>query len=84
VLMEKDYEELLIQAADTNPLLKKLQDEHLRLDKEVERFGRYAVYSSSAALRQKELKKAKLRTKECIVNILKEYRRGDAAILMTH
>ena len=74
--MEKVDHELLMRIADHNPLLQKLYAEHLKLEKEVERVGRYAAYSSSAALRQKELKKEKLKGMDTIMSILHEYR-GD-------
>ena len=75
--MEKADQELLMQFAAVNPHLKKLYDEHMRLDKEVEKLDRYAIYSSSAALQQRELKKAKLRTKESIMDILNDMRREE-------
>lgn len=77
--MEKADEELLLQIADTNPHLKKLYEEHLELEDEVEKVGRYAAYSSSAAMREKELKKAKLRGMDLIMSILNEHRNQPVA-----
>jgi|ADurb_Gly_02_Slu_FD_contig_21_2676844_length_447_multi_5_in_0_out_0_1 uncharacterized protein YdcH (DUF465 family) len=72
--MERTDQELLFQIADSNPYLKKLYEEHLQLEEEVERLGRYAAYSSSAALRHKALKKEKLRGMDAIMSILNEHR----------
>ncbi|HQH27149.1 MAG TPA: DUF465 domain-containing protein, partial [Oligoflexia bacterium] len=51
-----------------------LYEEHLELEKEVEKLERYAAYSSSAALRHKQLKKEKLRGMDAIMSILHEHR----------
>ena len=72
--MEKADQELLQQVSERDTRLKKLFDQHRKLGKEVERFGLYAAYSPSAALRETELKKEKLRHKEQIMDILREYR----------
>ena len=72
--MEKADHELLMQIVPTNPRLKELYDEHIKLAKEVEKFERYAAYSSSVALKQKELKKAKLKGMDEIQEILNHYR----------
>lgn len=68
--MEKAEQELLQRHLPINPTLKKLYAQHLRLEKEVERFGRYAAYSASARLRTQELKKAKLQGKESLLQML--------------
>ena len=72
--MELLDHDLLMRVSDTNPLLQKLYSEHLRLEKAVEQVGRYAAYSSSAALKQKELKKEKLKGMDTIMSILNGYR----------
>lgn len=72
--MEKCDQELLLRIADSNPHLKQLYEEHLKLDEEVEKLERYAAYSSSAALRHKQMKKEKLHGMDVIMSILNEYR----------
>lgn len=75
--MEQADRELLLSLAATNRYVKRLYDEHMKLEKDVERFGWYAVYSSSAALKQKELKKAKLRGMETLMSIVSEHRENE-------
>jgi len=77
--MEKADHELLLRLAQTNPRIKQLYEQHQELEKEVQKFERYAAYSSSAALRQKQLKKEKLRGMDCIMAILSEHRMADHA-----
>ncbi|MCB0325388.1 MAG: hypothetical protein KDD69_17515 [Bdellovibrionales bacterium] len=72
--MEQADRDLLLHILATDRNLKRLYDQHLKLEKEVEQFGRYVAYSSAAALKQKELKKAKLLKKERIMSILNEHR----------
>jgi uncharacterized protein YdcH (DUF465 family) len=72
--MEKADHELLLTIVPSNPNLKKLYERHRKLEREVESVGRYTAYSSAAALRQRELKKLKLRGMEEIMTILNEHR----------
>lgn len=71
--MEKLEQELLEKIVPINPELRQLYNRHRKLEKEVERFGRYAAYSSSAALKHQELKKEKLRDKDRIIALLKAH-----------
>lgn len=72
--MEKRDQKLILSLVETHPEVKKLYVRHMKLDKEVEHYGRYAVYSTSAALKEKDLKREKLKTKENLMNIIEEYR----------
>ncbi len=72
--MEKRDEELVLHLAENDSHLRELYEEHLELEKEVEKLERYAAYSSSAALRHKQLKKEKLRGMDAIMSILHEHR----------
>ena len=72
--MENTDRELILQLSPTNPRLKKLYDQHLKLDKMIVRFENYAVYSPSAELRAKELKLEKLRGVDEMMKILNEER----------
>ena len=72
--MEKADQDLLLEIAQTDKTLNKLCQQHSKLEKQVENFERYAGYSTTARLRQQQLKKEKLRMKEAIVSILNSYR----------
>ncbi len=76
--MEKPDKELLFKIIATNPTLKELYNEHLKLDKEVRKYSRYTACSSFAVTRQNALKREKLKTKDSILEILNEYRQGEA------
>ncbi len=75
--MEKLDEELLLRLANVNPHLKELYEEHIKLNQEVEKLEKYAAYSSSAAMRHKQLKKEKLAGMDAIMAILSQYRSHD-------
>ncbi len=72
--MERADHELLVSAMISDTELKKLYNRHRKLEKEVENLERYAAYSTSAALRQRELKKLKLRGMETIMARLTAHR----------
>lgn len=72
--MEKADQHLIEEIVPFNTQLRELYNRHIKLEKEVERFGRYAAYSSSAALRHKELKKQKLLEMDQIMSILTEHK----------
>ncbi len=74
--MEKVDQELLQELAPSHPELKRLYEEHIRLEREVERLERYSKYSSSAELRHKTLKKRKLMGMDAIMSILSQHRHG--------
>ena len=72
--MEKVEQELIEKIVPFNSKLRTLYSRHRKLEKEVERLGRYAAYSSSAALKHRELKKEKLLGKQEIMSIINEHR----------
>ncbi len=72
--MENADRELILQLSTSNPHLKKLYDQHLKLDKMIIRFENYAVYSPSSELRVKELKLEKLRGVDEMMKIINEER----------
>jgi len=78
--MEKYDHELIEELMPGDQKLKKLYSEHIKLEKEVSRFESYAGYSPSAALKQKEMKKAKLRGVEKIMTILRKHRGEDDSL----
>lgn len=75
--MEKSDAELITRVASHNHQLRELYKEHLRLEKEVARCGRYSRYSASASLLETELKKRKLRGMDTIMSILNDVRRRE-------
>lgn len=77
--MEKIDRSTILRLAEKNPEIKKLYMKHAKLDKEVEHFGRYAVYSTNAALKEKDLKREKLKTKENLISLVDQYRKSLAA-----
>jgi len=74
--MERADHEFLMSVLFSDVELKKLYDRHRKLEKEVENLERYASYSSSAALRQREVKKLKLQGMEALMARLNSHR-GD-------
>ena len=72
--MERSDKELLLKLVPSNIELRKLYNQHRKLDKEAERFATYAKYSPWAALRHQEVKKAKLRSMDEISKILSDHR----------
>jgi uncharacterized protein YdcH (DUF465 family) len=72
--MEKVDQELLNQLAPHHARLKKLYDEHRKLEKQLVNLSRFSTYSPSTALKQQQLKKQKLRGMDTIMRILSEYR----------
>lgn len=70
----RNSNELLTQLTAADAHLKKLCDQHEKLEKEVRHYGLYAGYSASAALHATELKKKKLETKQRIEEIVRNHR----------
>ncbi len=69
--MDRFNHQLIKNLLPSDPQLKKLYDQHRKLEREVENLERFTAYSSSARLRLNELKKLKLKGVESILNILK-------------
>ena len=80
--MNKADEELLLAIAPTNPTLRKLYQEHLKLEKELSHFERYSQYSTNTDLQNKMLKKQKLKGMEQIMTILAQHK-GESFEQMT-
>lgn len=75
--MEKHDEELIQQILHQDFRLKKLYQEHVRLDQEVARYERLAMHSATAALQHKALKKQKLQGKDEMMEILNGYKQSE-------
>jgi len=72
--MEQTDRELLLSLTETHPRLKELYKQHIKLEKEVQKYERFVNYSATVAMRQKQLKKEKLRGMDNIMAILDGYR----------
>lgn len=72
--MEKADHDLISRLSSENPTLKRLYREHRQLDKALKKFDRYAALSSSAAMRQQELKKQKLAGVDSMMELISEFR----------
>lgn len=81
--MEQADQDLLLALTANEPRLKKLYQEHIKLEKEVEKFEKYTSFSPSAKLKQRELKKAKLRGMDEIMTILKTHRSGEGGLSLS-
>ena len=75
--MEKADEELIEELAGSDSRLKQLYNQHRKLEKEVKKFERYLAFSSSTALKQRQLKKQKLLGMDSIMAILNQYRESE-------
>ena len=75
--MEKLDRDLILNLCQSVPRLRDLYEEHLRLEKELEKFEQYSAYSASAKLRSNELKKEKLKGVDDMMAIVSEYRRHE-------
>ena len=73
--MEKFERELILSLCPSIPRLRDLYEEHLKLEREVERFEQYSAYSASAQIRSHELKKEKLKGVDDMMAIISDYRR---------
>ncbi len=72
--MEKLDEELLLEVVQTNFRIKKLYEEHLKYEMELRAFEKNPALSAWDALREKRLKKEKLKGMDIIMSTLNEYR----------
>lgn len=73
--MEKLDHELLLKVISDNHNLKKLYDEHLKLEQELSKLEKLAAFSTAAEVHHKQLKKQKLKGMDGIMSILNQYRR---------
>jgi uncharacterized protein YdcH (DUF465 family) len=69
------FEQGLVREVEVkHPEVKKLLDRHRKLKREVAALTPYSAYSTAAELRQKALKREKMRTKELLVSLLRTIR----------
>ena len=72
--MENIDRELILKMKDVDVRLKRLYDEHEKLEKELGLFGRRAFLTSNEQQKEKELKFKKLRGVEEMLLIVREYK----------
>lgn len=73
--MEKADRDLLLELTPVHYNLRRLYEEHVTIEKELSEIEHLSAYSSALAIREKELKKLKLRGMDTIMSILSEHRR---------
>ena len=75
--MEREDLELLQQLTDRDPELKKLWDEHLEYERQLEGFNRRAYLTAAETMERKRLQKLKLAGRDKMEQILAKYRRKE-------
>ena len=76
--MEKADHELIVSLSQSNPHLKKLYDNHIKLNKMLTHLELYVRHSPGADLKAKELKIEKLRGVDEMMKIISEARKSEA------
>ena len=72
--MEKADQDLLLRLASNNDRLRSLYEEHLELEEKLREFERFPAYTARDSVRERTLKKRKLRGMDSIMAILNEHR----------
>ena len=74
--MEQYDKELLSTLANNHYKLKKLYNEHVELEKQLERYKKHPAYTAQDYFQEKELKKRKLQGMDEIMSILQEFKKA--------
>jgi uncharacterized protein YdcH (DUF465 family) len=72
--MEPDENALIEHLKETNPEFRQLTEEHLQYERQLEEFNKCRYLTSEQELEKKRVQKIKLRGKDRMVEILKEYK----------
>ena len=72
--MEMDENALIEHLKQTNPEFRQLMEEHLLYERQLEEFNKLRYLTSEQELEKKRVQKTKLRGKDRMVEILKEYK----------
>jgi hypothetical protein len=72
--METDENALIEHLKQTNPEFRQLTEEHLRYERQLEEFNKLRYLTSEQEIEKKRVQKIKLRGKDRMVEILKEYK----------
>ncbi len=72
--METDENALIERLKQTNPEFRQLAEEHLQYERQLEEFNKLRYLTSEQELEKKRVQKIKLRGKDRMVEIVKEYK----------
>jgi uncharacterized protein len=72
--MEMDENALIEHLKQTNPEFRRLMEEHLRYEQQLEAFNKLRYLTSEQEIEKKRVQKTKLRGKDRMAEILKEYK----------
>jgi uncharacterized protein YdcH (DUF465 family) len=72
--METDENALIEHLKQTNPEFRQLTEEHLQYERQLEEFNKLRYLTSEQELEKKRVQKIKLRGKDRMGEILKEYK----------
>jgi uncharacterized protein YdcH (DUF465 family) len=72
--METDENALIEHLKQTNPEFRQLTEEHLRYERQLEEFNKLRYLTSEQEIEKKRVQRIKLRGKDRMVEILKEYK----------
>jgi uncharacterized protein len=72
--METDENTLIEHLKQTDPEFRRLMEEHLRYEQQLQEFNKLRYLTSEQEIEKKRVQKTKLRGKDRMVEILKEYK----------
>jgi uncharacterized protein len=72
--METEENALIEHLRQTNPEFRQLAEEHLQYERQLEEFNNLRYLTSEQELEKKQVQKIKLRGKDRMAEILKEYK----------
>ena len=72
--MEMDENALIEHLKQTNPEFRRLMEEHLRYEQQLQEFNKLRYLTSEQEIEKKRVQKTKLRGKDRMAEILKEYK----------
>jgi uncharacterized protein len=72
--MEMDENTLIEHLKQTNPEFRQLTEQHLQYERQLEEFNKLRYLTSEQEIEKKRVQKIKLRGKDRMAEILKEYK----------
>ena len=72
--METDENTLIEHLKQTDPEFRRLMEEHLRYEQQLQEFNKLRYLTSEQEIEKKRVQKTKLRGKDRMAEILKEYK----------
>jgi uncharacterized protein YdcH (DUF465 family) len=76
--MEETEAQLFARLRDENPEFRRLYEKHREFDQKISEFDRIYYLTSEQERKRKELQKLKLRIKDELYGIMRQYRPGHA------